>query len=93
MSSLTWPDKDPDEVLDYSIDWTKRLESDDTIATSEWIVPEDGVSKDSDDFADTSTTIWLSGGVAGQTYSFTNRVTTAQGRTMDQSIRLKVKNR
>ena len=37
--SLNWPDKDPDEVLDYCLDWSDRLGSSDTISTSTWIVP------------------------------------------------------
>jgi hypothetical protein len=91
--ALTWPDKDPNEVLDYSVDWTERLEDDDTITASEWIVPEAGINMDSDDFADSSTTIWLSGGTAGKSYSFTNRIITTQGRTIDQTIQLKVRDR
>lgn len=35
--------KDPDEVLDYGLDWTARLVGD-TISTSQWIVP-DGIVK------------------------------------------------
>ena len=54
--------KDPDEVLDYSIDWSTWLDSD-TISSSSWTV-ESGITKDSDSNDTTSTTIWLSGGTA-----------------------------
>lgn len=84
---LTWPDKDPNEVLDYLVDWTARLNGD-TITSSTWLVPVD-ITKDSDSFTDTTTTIWLSAGTIG-TLTLTNRVTTAGGRTMDQSITLTV---
>lgn len=93
MSNPKWPDKDPNEVLDYSIDWTARLASD-TISTSTWIVPT-GIVKDSDIIAagNKITWIWLSGGTAGTKYTLTNRVTTVGGRTYDQSVDLKVKER
>lgn len=84
--SLTWPDKDPDEVLDYVVRWAARLAGD-TIDTSTWVVPA-GLTKDSDTKTGTTTTIWLSGGTAGQEYSLVNRVVTAGGRTMDQTITL-----
>jgi hypothetical protein len=37
--ALKWPDKDPNEVLDYQLRWTKRVPSGDEIAASDWIVP------------------------------------------------------
>jgi hypothetical protein len=89
--SLSWPDKDPDEVLDYSLDWSARLVSD-TISTSTWTVPA-GITKNSDSNTTTTTTIWLSSGVAATAYDILNRITTAGGRTMDQTVKLKVKER
>lgn len=82
--------KDPDEVKDYSVDWEARLDEGDTILTSTWIVP-DGITKDSDSNTTTTATIWLSGGTLGTTYSLVNRITTAGGRTLDQTCKLKVK--
>lgn len=87
--ALEWPFKDPDEVLDYQLDWAERLDSD-TITTSTWIVP-DGITKNSDGKSNTATTIWLSGGESNSSYLITNRIVTAGGRTMDQSVRLKIK--
>ncbi len=88
--ALKWPDKDPDEVLDYLGDWSDRLPAGDDIATSTWLVPV-GITKDSDSHTDTTTTIWLSGGTLNATYSLTNRITTDGGRTMDQTMTLKLK--
>lgn len=87
--ALVWPNKDPDEVLDYQLDWSERLGVD-TISTSTWIVPE-GITKDSDSHADSATTIWLSGGTIGESYEFTNRIVTDGGRTMDQSVKIKIR--
>lgn len=86
--ALTWPDKDPNEVLDYQMDWSARLAEGDTISSSLWIVPAE-ITKDSDTAGSTSTTIWLSGGSVGD-LSLTNRVTTVGGRVMDQSVTLTV---
>lgn len=87
-----WPNKDPDEVLDYQLDWTKRL-GNDTIVSSLWIVPT-GITKDSDSTTTTTTTIWLSGGVASNDfYRLTNRITTAAGRVMEERANIKVTNR
>jgi hypothetical protein len=85
---LVWPSKDPDEVLDYQISWASRL-VDDTIATSVWTVP-DGITKNSDEFAPQSTTIWLKGGTAKVNYFIQNRITTVGGRTMDQTVKLNI---
>jgi hypothetical protein len=84
-----WPPKDPDEILDYAIDWTARLGGD-TVAQSQWIMPT-GLTKDSDSKSPTMTIIWLSGGTLNKTYDVLNRVITTGGRTFDQTVRLKVK--
>lgn len=89
-NTLKWPDKDPDDVLDYQVDWSGRLPTGDTISTSTWIVPA-GLTKDSDSTSTKTTTIWLSGGTAGSTYSVTNRVVTTGGRTMDASVTLRLR--
>jgi hypothetical protein len=80
------PDKDPDAVLDYTIDWGGWLGTD-TIATSEWIVPE-GIMAGDMSKTGTTATIWLSGGTAGQTYTIHNRITTIGGRTNDQTFKI-----
>ena len=86
---LSWPTKDPDEVLDFGLRWAPHLDGD-TISNSTWIVP-DGITEESTNNDSTITTIWLSGGSPGITYIFTNRITTVGGRTMDQSVKLKCK--
>lgn len=84
MSSFS---KDPDEVKDYGFDWEPALGTD-TITDSTWI-PESGIVVDSDDNDNTTTTVWLSGGSAGEIYKVTNRVVTAAGRTLEQSLTIR----
>lgn len=94
--ALKWPNKDPNEVLDYQLKWGKRVQGkltpDDTITASEWIVPT-GIVMDADTFTDITTTIWLSGGTDGVSYTLINRIDTTEGRTMDQSVVIRIKER
>lgn len=92
MSALSWPSKDPDEKLDYIIDWSNRLPESDAIAQSAWDVPS-GLTKHQDDFGPAATTVWLSGGTDGETYTITNTVTSTEGRILQESVRLKVRSR
>lgn len=88
MSALLWPrTKDPDEVVDYGVNWAPHLDGD-TIVSSQWIVPS-GITKNSDSNTATATIIWLSSGVIGETYEFVNRIVTAGLRTFDRTIKLK----
>lgn len=85
--------KDPDAVLDYSVDWTLWLGGD-QIATSEWILePDTGLESAADTSTTTKSTVWLRGGVAGTTYLATNRIVTVGGRTDDRTISIKVQDR
>ena len=83
--------KDPNAVLDYSIDWTRWLAGD-QIAASEWMVPS-GLTNMADSKTATSATAWLSGGTVGQSYTVTNRITTAAGRTEDRSFTIRIEER
>lgn len=80
--------KDPDAIKDFEIDWSSYLGSD-TISTSAWTVAA-GITEDSDTKTTTTTTIFLSGGTAGQIYELVNRITTAGARTEDASIFIEV---
>lgn len=88
--SLKWPDKDPDEILDYTVDWSDRLGTTDTITNSIWTVPV-GITNTSEDHTTTRTTLWLSSGTLGDKYDIQNRIVTVEGRTMDQTITLKIR--
>lgn len=88
--SLKWPDKDPQEVLDYYINWADRLGTTDTINTSTWTVPM-GITVDNEDKAATMTTLWLSAGTLGDKYDILNRVVTFEGRTMDQTVAIRIR--
>ncbi len=94
---ISWPPKDPDEFLDYDVDWTDLLAPDvDAIATSEFLV-EAGDVVIADDPAPSVTgsvtKVWLSGGTLGNTARILNRITTTGGRIWDQTMRLRIRSR
>ena len=84
--------KDPQSVLDYGFDWSDWLDTGDTVSTSAWDVPT-GITEDSDTKTTTTTTIWLSSGTVGSKYKLTNRMVTANGRTVERSFYVKVESK
>lgn len=89
--------KDPDAVLDYSIDWgADYLAPGDLLTQSDWsVVPEepDGVTIVGSDFDAATATVKAAGGVAGKIYRLVNQVVTDSGRTDDRSLVLRVEKR
>ncbi|MCJ7440416.1 MAG: hypothetical protein MUO25_02375 [Thermoanaerobaculaceae bacterium] len=83
--------KDPNAVLDYSIDWSHYLGTD-TIATATWTV-QAGLTKVTESKTTTTATVWLSGGTAGTDYPVICRITTVGGRTDDRTITIRVRER
>lgn len=84
--------KDPDAVLDYSIEWSKWLAGD-QIQTSAWTVSDPALETADDSNTATRTTVWLSGGAAEHSYTVTNRITTSGGRTDERSFVVQVEDR
>lgn len=95
MSQLSTLDpKDPDERVDYGINW--RFRDDDQIVSSTWTV-QDGLTKVVDPvsgilhpFTNTTTTVWVTGGTPGN-YTAHNRITTLKGRIRDKTIIIQVR--
>lgn len=94
------PEKDPSAVKDYGVKWSDwLLREGDEINTSTWTV-EEGLEQGIDGLRDAESEriqkgtvvpnseayFWASGGEAGVIYRATNRITTAGGRTEEQSI-------
>ena len=83
--------KDPDALLDYTVDWSDWLEDDETITTSEFIVPNTfTITTESSN--STSGTAWISGGTSGY-HQVTHRITTTDGRSDDRSFWIYIKER
>ncbi len=88
--------KDPDEEKDYAVEWYKLLNpAGDKIYSSSFSVSSGtGLNIEAQVFNDQThrTVVWVSGGTVG-TYRLTNTITTTGGRTYEQTIKLKVKNK
>lgn len=90
--------KDPEEVLDYSIDWSGILASGEIIDTSTWAIDstqstptleiDEGLTSNDD----TSATVWVSGGTHRIVYALINTVTTDQTRTYERVIKIHCEN-
>jgi hypothetical protein len=85
--SLTWPAKDPDEKLDYVLNWAARLGTD-TISASAWVSTPSGLTLSDAAFTNTTATIWIESGEAGKIYKVSNRITTAGGRIMEETVNI-----
>lgn len=82
-------DKDPNAVLDYTFSWVDFL-GEDTIATSTFPNFPTGITQGTTSHTGDTVTVWLSGGTLDQSYRITNRITTAQGRTEDWLLVVRV---
>lgn len=87
--------KDPEAILDYSVDWSEWLPEGDTLSDSDWEA-DDGITIEASPAptnVDGVTTVWLSGGTVGQSYGVTNHIVTSAGREDDRSITIRVRER
>lgn len=81
--------KSPGDILDYTLDWSSWLNTD-IIISANWTVPAD-LTVTSQNFTDTNTVIWISGGIDSNTYPLICKITTEAGRTCERTVNLKVK--
>jgi hypothetical protein len=102
--SYKWPDKDKDELLDYSIDWSRFLGSD-VVSGVTWYIDDAAGTKtevNNTDIVDglqfvqgtnttTVATIRLSLGTNNKRYKITCKVTTLGGLQYERSVFLRVK--
>jgi hypothetical protein len=100
---LPWPNKDPNEVLDFNLDWANplnpRLVQGETLLTSEWTIIQGTVVMGNGNngalaasFAPSGlSTVWLIGGADGEVAILNNKVTTSAGRTYEQLMKLRVR--
>ena len=84
--------KDPDAVLDYTVDWSDWLGADTITGTPTWTVGT-GLTKASQTNTTTTATAWLSGGTAGSDYTVACKIVTTGGRTDERSFTVQVRTR
>jgi hypothetical protein len=82
--------QDQNEVLDYLVDWSQWLPAGDTIVSSTF-TPQTGITTTNTSFTATTTTVWVSGGSSGQSYTIINDITTAAGRRGERTLTFQIK--
>lgn len=98
-AELFWPDHDPDEQLDYDIDFTDAIPSTDSIdSVIVQITPDTTPNALSEvtttiDPGGRIVTVWLSGGLAGTPYEVNVKATTSNvpARILNWTVNIKVK--
>jgi hypothetical protein len=90
MFTAKWPKKDPEEVLDYSVDWTARLDGDPITDCTATLLTAAGVTVDLVSNTATTSTVWLSGGTIGQTALIKFHIVTAAYREMERTISVRI---
>lgn len=102
--SFKWPPKDPDEVLDYSVDWSRFIGTA-SIAGVSWHVDDadgvktliaggaviDGIQNISQTVSGKVATINLGLGTLNKEYKFYCTISDSTGSVAERVIRLKIK--
>lgn len=83
--------KDPNAILDYTINWSRWLNGD-VISSILWTLPA-GITDVGHTNSGSDMTIWLSGGTAGVNYDIVGEIVTVGGRTDDRTLRIAVAER
>ena len=102
--SFKWANKDPDEILDYSVDWSRFLGTA-TIASVAWFVDDasgaktaittgntvNGIQNVAHTNTSTVATINLGLGTLNEEYKFYCRMTDSTGSIAERVIKLRIK--
>lgn len=98
--SYKWPNKDPQDTLDYTFDWSRLLGAT-TITNVVWEINDNVISSPGQTVdsltsvnttsSPTSTTILLSGGTVNVTYNISCRITSSSGLVIERSARVSIK--
>ena len=93
MSVLGAAVQQPNEVLDYDIDYTEFFDGEaDVIASVATVVEPSGTLNANGSVAsDTVVKLWLQGGADGDEYFVTIRTTTSAGRVKEDELRVRIR--
>lgn len=105
--SFKWPTKSPAEILDYSIDWSRLIESGVSISTVSYSISYDnqptlaftnggtvyGLTNTSSGVVEKVTVIYLGAGVLNRNYKITCTVTDTLNRVTERSVTIMIRER
>lgn len=88
MVAVIWDSKDPNDVDDFSIDWTNQLNGE-TVQAAVWtVVTASGAAIVSSSVASPFSSVRISGGTENETVVLLCRITTSTGRQLDQTAKV-----
>ncbi len=90
MTAAAFSTKDPDDILNYTWDFSDWLGTGESISSYSFPDFPSGLTLVTDCNTSSAVTARISGGTAGTTYSITCRVVTDAGQTKDVTISLPV---
>ena len=104
--SYRWPEKDPDETTDFSVDWSRFLGSDSIVSATFFVDDANGTKTQvsttqfvnglqfiATTLAGNVATARFGGGTNNVRYNITVRINTTQGLTYERSVILPIRNR
>ena len=104
--SYKWPEKDPDETADFSVDWSRFLKEDTIASAVFFIEAADGTKTQVSTAQIVNNLQFIAGTVAGNVatarfaagtnnvrYNITCRINTTQGLTYERTVILPIRNR
>lgn len=83
--------KAPEDVLDYSVDFSPWLDTGDTVQSADATTTSDSVTVDSVSVVDQKVIVWLSGGETGETACIEVVITTSDGRKKTAVFKIRIK--
>ncbi len=91
MAILATFTQQPTEILDYDVDFSAFLNAISDTAVSHTVTSEPGITVNSSSLNAGRVKVWVTGGLSGQKYKITVRLTTDGGRLKEEEIVIKVK--
>jgi hypothetical protein len=88
MKAVYWESKDPNDIDDFSLDWTNQLKGEELTAAEWSFVNAAGAAIEASSVASPFAKVRLSGGIENATAILLCRATTSTGRQIDQTVKL-----
>ena len=91
--AVDWGKKDPDEVIDYGIEYGGALADGDSLASAVFtFIDQAGCTKTNEGVVGTSAKVRISAGTNGLNMKIQCRVTTTNGEVLEDLAKLKIRN-
>jgi hypothetical protein len=103
--SLRWPNKDKDETLDFSIDWSRFLSGSEILSSVAWKIKDadgekvdfdpsttvNGLTLQTQSNTTTVATVYLQDGTDNTQYTLYCNITTSTGRVAERPVKIRIR--